>query len=58
MEFYYVRDPYVDVHWPSEAIMATTGCRQVDHLGKRTKELKCLYRVSSGSAASWTVSGI
>jgi hypothetical protein len=46
MEFYYVRDPYVDIHRPSEPIMTTTEYRHVDSLGERTKELKCLYRVS------------
>ena len=45
MEFYYVRDPYKDIHLPSEPVMAVTEWGPVDHLDERTKEFRRLYRV-------------
>lgn len=45
MKFYYVRDPYVDSHLPSDPKIAMAKCSQVDSLSERTKELKCLYQV-------------
>ena len=45
MEFYYVKDPYLDIRLPSDPNVASIEFRHVNFLGECTKEINCLYMV-------------
>ena len=44
MEFYYVKDPYLDIRLPSDPNVASIEFRHVDFLGECTKEINGLYQ--------------
>jgi hypothetical protein len=43
MEFFHVKDPFIDIHLPSEQLVTSSELRCADNLNERLKELKCLY---------------